>query len=471
MLSDFISKKIIEQLPFTPNKEQVELINNLGQFLLSKENECMFLLKGYAGTGKTSIIGALIKMINELKQKAVLMAPTGRAAKIFSSYANHPAFTIHKKIYRQKSMSESIFQLAENLHKHTLFIVDEASMINNYSGKSMFGTGALLDDLISYVYSGDGCRLLLVGDDAQLPPVGERNSPALEKSKLQSYGFSVSDYTLTQVVRQSEESGILHNATSIRNLINEQRANEKPTLSLNGFTDIKRISGEDLIETIYSTYNNIGIKNSIIINRSNKTASIYNKGIRYQVLQKEDELSAGDLLMVGKNNYFWSKNYEKLEFIANGDILEVVRVQKHYELYDLHFVDLSLRFLDYEQEIDVRLLVDSLYTETPTDIEALNKKLFENVSEDYADIGDKRKRMKEIMNNEFFNALQVKFAYAVTCHKAQGGQWDTVFIDQGQLPEKLTDDYLNWLYTAITRAISQVYLINFPKDFFKVLNK
>ena len=467
MLSNFLSSKIIQQLPFEPNKEQLLLIDELGEFLLSQQSEMLFMLKGYAGTGKTSIIGALIKVIDELKQKAVLMAPTGRAAKVFSSYANHPAFTIHKKIYRQKSISEYAFQLAENLHKHTLFIVDEASMINNSSGKSIFGSGALLDDLISYVYSGEGCRLLLIGDDAQLPPVGDNYSPALEKSKLESYGFSVIDFGLTQVVRQSEKSGILFNATTIRNLINEQRIAEKPTFTLAGYADIQKLSGEDIIEAINSTYNKVGIENSIIITRSNKRAAIYNKGIRYQVLQKEDELSTGDLLMIGKNNYFWSKNYENLEFIANGDIMEVVRIRKHYHLYDLHFVDATLQFLDYEQEIDARLLVDSLYTETPADMEVLNKKIFEQVSEDFIDIGNKRERMKKIMENEYFNALQVKFAYAVTCHKAQGGQWDTVFIDQGQLPENLPNDYLNWLYTAITRAISHVYLVNFPEEFFE----
>jgi len=467
MISDFLSKKIIQQLPFEPTAEQLLLIDELGRFLMSQQNDELFMLKGYAGTGKTSIIGALIKVLDELKQKAVLMAPTGRAAKVFSSYANHPAFTIHKKIYRQKSMAEFHFQLAENLHKHTLFIVDEASMISNSSfGKSAFGSGNLLDDLISYVYTGEGCRLLVMGDDAQLPPVGQTNTPALEKSKLESYNLSVQDFGLSQVVRQSEESGILYNATHIRKLINEQQTEHSPKFTLKGFTDIESLSGENLIDAINSTYNKVGLENSIVITRSNKRASIYNKGIRNQVLQKEEELSTGDLLMVGKNNYFWSKNYENLEFIANGDIMEVMRIRKHYELYDLHFVDVTLRFLDYDQEIDARLLVDSLHVETPADMEALNKKIFEQVSEDYANIGNKRERMKCIMENEYFNALQVKFAYAVTCHKAQGGQWNTVFIDQGQLPETLTEDYFNWLYTAITRATSKLYLVNFPKDFF-----
>ncbi len=471
MLSNYISTKIIQQLPFEPNQEQMNLIDQLSLFLVDQQHEGLFLLKGYAGTGKTSIIGALIKVVDEFKQKAILMAPTGRAAKVFSSYANHPAFTIHKKIFRQKSMTEFSFQLAENLHKHTLFIVDEASMINNSTfGQSVFGSGSLLDDLISYVYSGEGCRLLLLGDDAQLPPIGDNYAPALEKNRLEGYGLQVSHFTLTQVVRQSEKSGILFNATHIRTLINQEEFNKKPSFTLAGFNDIKKLSGEELIDAIHNSYNKAGIENSIIITRSNKRAAIYNKGIRNQVLQKEEELSTGDLLMVGKNNYFWSKNYENLEFIANGDILKIIRIRKHYHLYNLHFVDATLCFLDYEQEIDARLLVDSLYAETPADMELLNKKLFEQVSLDYAEIGNKRERMKQIMENPYYNALQVKFAYAVTCHKAQGGQWDTVFIDQGKLPDELPNNYLNWLYTAFTRSISTLYLVNFEKEYFKTTN-
>jgi exodeoxyribonuclease-5 len=364
-------------------------------------------------------------------------------------------------------MTEFHFQLSENRHKHTLFIVDEASMIyNTPNGQSVFGSGSLLDDLINYVYTGEGCRLLIMGDEAQLPPVGEPFTPALERSKLESYGLQVFSYSLTQVVRQSEKSGILHNATLIRNLIAENPG-EKPKFQVNGFQDIKAISGENLIDTINTTYNENGHEDAIVITRSNKLASIYNKGIRNQVLQKEEELSNSDLLMVVKNNYFWSKNYDDLEFIANGDILEVVRIRKHHNMYGFRFVDVTLRFLDFDQEIDARLIIDSLYAENPAELDTLNKKLFEQVSEDYADIGNKRERMKQIMENPYMNALQVKFSYAVTCHKAQGGQWHTVFIDQGKLPDELPSDYLNWLYTALTRATNQAFLINFPKEFYK----
>ena len=467
MLTDFLSDKIRQQLPFEPTEEQTQLINELSLFLLSKEKDSLFLLKGYAGTGKTSIIGSLIKVLNEVQSKTMLMAPTGRAAKVFTSYANHPATTVHKKIYRQKSASDFHFEPAINLHKHTLFIVDEASMISNtQSGSSIFGSGRLLDDLIHFVYNGEGCRLLLMGDDAQLPPVGQQGSPALEKGVLEAYGFTVHNFSLSKVVRQSEASGILFNATAIRNEMTQWNPTQKPTLTISNFSDIKRIKGDELIDALIATYNNTGISNSLVITRSNKSALLYNRGIRNQVLQKEEELSSGDLLMVNKNNYFWSKNYENLEFIANGDSFEVVRIKKQHELYDLHFADVSLRFLDYDMEIDARILMESLYAETPADIENLNRKLFEKVSEDYMDIGNKKDRMKKIMADEYYNALQVKFGYAVTCHKAQGGQWDTVFIDQGYLPEILNSDYLNWLYTAITRAVAKVYLVNFSDDFF-----
>lgn len=468
MLSSFLSKKIEEKLQFTPTSEQKELIEQLSVFLMSQKTDELFLLKGYAGTGKTSIVGALIKALTEFKQKTVLMAPTGRAAKVFSSYSGQNALTIHKKIYRQKSMAEFRFELTDNLHKHTLFIVDEASMIANGSNTdSVFGSGRLLDDLVSYIYSGESCRLILLGDDAQLPPIGQNESPALNIDYMQGFSLSINPFCLQQVVRQTSDSGILHNATLIRNQIQEHNIGPKPQFELQDFKDFIRVSGSDIIETLNKTYNEAGVENSIVITRSNKQANLYNKGIRLQVLQKEDEISAGDLLMITKNNYHWAKNYEQLEFIANGDIVEITRVRRHYEMYDLRFADISLRFLDYDYELDARILLDSLHTETPAAAEELNKKLFVNVSEDYADIGNKRERMKQITSNEFYCALQVKFAYAVTCHKAQGGQWDTVFIDQGYVGEELTEDYYHWLYTALTRASSKLYLINYQKEYFK----
>lgn len=466
MLSDFLSKKIIDKLPFVPTDEQNKLVESLSAFLMSHKSDEVYLLRGYAGTGKTSVMGALIQVMTDLKQKAILMAPTGRAAKVFSSYANHTAFTIHKKIYRQKSISDFHFVLAENLHKHTLFIVDEASMIANGGGhESIFGSGRLLDDLLTYVYSGEGCRLLIMGDSAQLPPVGQIESPALSTLFLEGYSLSVSHFSLTQVVRQSLKSGILHNATLIRQQIQETNL-QKPQFELKGFSDIKQLSGEDLIETLNNEYSSTGLENCMVITRSNKRALIYNKGIRNQVLQKEDEISAGDLLMVVKNNYFWTKEHEKLDFIANGDIVEIIRVRRYIELYDLRFADVCLRFLDYDDEIDVRILLDSLHAETPADMDLLNKTLFNKVAEDYADIANKRDRMKAFRENEYYNALQVKFAYAVTCHKAQGGQWESIFVDQGFVGE-LSEDYFHWLYTALTRATRKLYLVNFPKDNFR----
>lgn len=468
MLNSFISKKITEQLSFSPTEEQELLIDKLSDFLMSQKTDELFLLKGYAGTGKTSIVGALIKALTEFKQKTVLMAPTGRAAKVFTSYSGQTAWTIHKKIYRQKSITESRFQLTDNLHKHTLFIVDEASMISNGGmSDSIFGSGRLLDDLISYIYSGEGCRLLLLGDDAQLSPIGQNDSPALNSDYLQGFSLNVEQFCLQQVVRQGRDSGILHNATLLRQQIQENNFGPKPQFELNDFTDFKSISGADLIETLNKVYNTVGVENSIVITRSNKQANLYNKGIRLQVLQKEDEISAGDLLMITKNNYYWAKDYEQLEFIANGDIVEITRVRRYYEIYDLRFADVSLRFLDYDYELDARILLDSLHTETPAAAEELNKKLFANVSEDYADIGNKRERMKQLTANEYYCSLQVKFGYAVTCHKAQGGQWDTVMIDQGYVGDELTEDYYHWMYTALTRSSSSLYLINLPKEYFK----
>ncbi len=467
MLSDFLFQKITQYLPFTPNDDQQQLIQELSRFLLSKENDEMFLLKGYAGTGKTSIIGALIKTLNELKQKTFLMAPTGRAAKVFTSYSDTQAYTIHKKIYRQKSITDFQFQLAENLHKHTLFIIDEASMISNGGmTDSIFGSGRLLDDLVNYIYTGEGCRMLLMGDNAQLPPIGQEESPALNANFIEGYSLKVYDYCLQTVARQSIDSGILHNATLIRKRIQNNDTLTAPKFETTNFPDIEHITGEDLIERLNQSYNDFGEENTIVITRSNKQALIYNKGIRHQVLQKEDELSAGDLLMIVKNNYFWGKNYEQFDFIANGEIVEVVRIRKHYDLYNLRFVDLTLRFLNYDFDIDTRILLDSIHAETPAAMEELNKKLFANVAEDYAYIGNKRERMKEITSNEFYNSLQVKFAYAITCHKAQGGQWDSVFIDQGYIGEEFGINYFHWMYTAITRATKKLYFINFPEDYF-----
>lgn len=468
MLQNFIASRIQEQLPFEPNEQQIQLLDVLGSFLISTDKEKLFLLKGFAGTGKTSVISALVRALNELKQKTVLMAPTGRAAKVISGYSGFPAFTIHKKIYRQKSMSEFRFQLADNLNTHTLFIVDEASMISNSGAETTFGSGRLLDDLIQYIYSGEGCSLLLLGDIAQLPPVMQPLSPALETENLLGYGLKVSEFTLTHVVRQALESGILHNATLLRQQLTEEQTTEFPTFDLSGFDDIRKLNGMELIEEIQKAYDGVGVEDTIVVTRSNKRANIYNNGIRSRVMMKEEEITNGDLLMVTRNNYFWNKPYKEIDFIANGDILQIVRVRKYHEIYGFRFVDLTLRSLDFDWEIDARIWLDSIQSESPVQMNEMTNKLFEAVGEDYPEITNKREKFKKILENEYYNALQVKFAYAVTCHKAQGGQWKKVFIDPGQIAEdKINSDFYRWLYTALTRATETVFLINFPKTSFE----
>ena len=467
MLQNFIASRIQSQLPFEPNEQQVQLLDALGEFLMSTDSEKIFLLKGYAGTGKTSVVSALVRALNELQQKTMLLAPTGRAAKVIAGYSGFPAFTIHKRIYRQKSMAEFRFQLADNLYNHTLFIVDEASMISNTGTDTAFGSGRLLDDLVEFVYGGEGCSMLLLGDTAQLPPVMQPHSPALERDKLLGYGLKIHEFTLTHVVRQALESGILHNATLLRQQLIEEKTSEFPHFELSGFTDICKLGGMELIDEIQRSYEGAGMEETIVVTRSNKRANMYNNGIRSRVLMKEEELANGDLLMVTRNNYFWNKPYKEIDFIANGDILEVMRVRKSYEIYDFRFVDLTLRSLDYNWEIDARVWLDALQAESPASMNDLTNRLFEAVAEDYPEIANRRALVKKIMENEYYNALQVKFAYAVTCHKAQGGQWKKVFIDPGQINEdQMNSDFYRWLYTALTRASETVFLINFPEATF-----
>jgi len=467
MLQNFIASQIKAQLPFEPTEQQTHLLDALGEFLMSTDKEKVFLLRGYAGTGKTSVVSALVRALNELKQKTVLLAPTGRAAKVIANYSGFPAFTIHKKIYRQKSMAEFRFQLADNLQTHTLFIVDEASLISNTGTETAFGSGRLLDDLVQFVYSSDGCSLLLLGDTAQLPPVMQPHSPALESNQLAGYALHVHEFTLTHVVRQALESGILHNATMLRQQLTEERTSEFPHFELANFPDIKKLSGMDLIDEIQRSYDGVGVEDTIVVTRSNKRANMYNNGIRARVMMKEDELTNGDLLMVTRNNYYWNKPYKEIDFIANGDILQVVRVRKSYNMYDFRFVDLTLRSLDYEWEIDARIWLDALQAESPAAMNEMTNKLFASVAEDYPEITNKREKFKKVFENEYYNALQVKFGYAVTCHKAQGGQWKKVFIDPGQIADdQLNSDFYRWLYTALTRATETVYLVNFPDKSF-----
>ncbi|MBE6287739.1 MAG: DUF2075 domain-containing protein [Mediterranea massiliensis] len=468
MINNYLEGQIKEFFPYEPTLEQDFALKMLSQFLLSKNNEEVFLLRGYAGTGKTSLVGALVKVLNRLQQKVILLAPTGRAAKVFSAYAGHSAFTIHKKIYRQLSFSNEVtnFSVNENLAKHTLFIVDEASMISNegVSGTT-FGSGRLLDDLIQYVYSGEGCRLLLMGDLAQLPPIGEERSPALFADVLKGYGLNVLEIDLTQVVRQSQQSGILWNATRLRKLISEDCCYSLPKIKISGFPDIQVITGNELIDALEACYDRDGLEETIVICQSNKRANLYNNGIRSRILWRDDELNTGDLLMVAKNNYCWAEKEKELEFIANGELVEVRRVRRERELYGFRFVDVTLAFLEQDGfELEVNLLLDTLQSEAPALTKTESEKLFNAVLEDYADIPLKRDRMKKMKADPYYNALQVKYAYAITCHKAQGGQWKNVFLDQGYLrDEGVYLDYFRWLYTAFTRATSTLYLVNYPQ--------
>ena len=469
MINNYLERQIKENFSYQPTFEQEIAVKSLSEFLLSTANDTVFVLRGYAGTGKTSLVGALVKAMDKLQQKSVLLAPTGRAAKVFSAYAGHPAFTIHKKIYRQQSFSNEVsnFSINDNLTTHTLYIVDEASMISNegLSG-SMFGTGRLLDDLVEFVYSGAGCRLLLMGDTAQLPPVGEEQSPALATEALKGYGLNVIEVDLTQVVRQVQSSGILWNATQIRQLIAEDECFSLPKIKVSRFPDIQVVRGDELIDTLTGCYEKNGMDETIVVCRSNKRANIYNKGIRAQILYREDELNTGDLLMVAKNNYFWTEKYKEMDFIANGEIAVVRRVRRTRELYGFRFAEVLLAFPDQNDfELEANLLLDTLHSDAPALPKTENDRLFYSVLEDYVDITVKRERMKKMKADPHYNALQVKYAYAVTCHKAQGGQWQNVFLDQGYMSDEyLTPDYFRWLYTAFTRASKTLYLVNYPEE-------
>ena len=463
MLIDEFKYRIREAMGMVPTAEQEHAIDVFSLFMTDRDDHVVMILRGSAGTGKTTLAGAIVRAMNVLKQKMILLAPTGRAAKVFALNAGHPAYTIHRRIYRQKSAGDiSSFNLNFNNNRDTLFMIDEASMIANQGyGESAFGSGCLLDDLMQFVYNGQNCRMVLVGDKAQLPPVGEDESPALMSDVLRAYGMKVYECDLNQVLRQSEDSGILWNATRIRTLIDDWVL---PKIRFQGFADIVRVPGDELIESLATSYSRVGMDETMVITRSNKRANIYNQGVRNTVLDREDELCRGDQLMIVKNNYYWTEQSKEISFLANGDIAVVQRVRNVQELFGFRFADVTMTLPDYDSyELTATVILDSLTTESPALSREQQEQLYNAVMEDYADIPLKADRIKQLKKDKYFNALQIKFAYAVTCHKAQGGQWAHVYIDQGYMTDDmLTPDYIHWLYTAFTRATEKLFLVNWP---------
>ena len=475
--------QILQQFGFPPTPEQAQALDVFVQFMTDSNPHAVMILRGSAGTGKTSLSGAIVRTLRAVRQKVMLLAPTGRAAKVFSLNSGMPAYTIHRRIYREKAFAgvDGQFNLNDNLYTDTLFMVDEASMIANLGlGGTTFGSGCLLDDLIHFVYQGRNDRLLLIGDKAQLPPVGEEESPALSAAMLQGYGLSVYECDLNEVVRQSQQSGILFNATRIRQMITHDDITQLPKIRFSGFSDIREMPGAELIEALGDSYHHVGLDDTIVVTRSNKRANIFNQGIRNMVLDREEELESGDMLMIVKNNYYWMEEERKKikereerkvqsnelpAFLANGDRAKVMKVSRRIDLCGFHFATLLLKFPDYDNyELEATVLLDTLTSEAPALTHDQQEQLFHKIEEDYQDIPLKADRMKAIRQDPYFNALQVKFAYAVTCHKAQGGQWSHVYVDQGYMTDDmLTPDYIHWLYTAFTRATEMLYLVNWPK--------
>ena len=468
--SEFISL-IKKDLNYQPTPEQEHVLTVFSQFLADRNPHSVMVLRGSAGTGKTTLAAAMVSTLHRLGQKLTLMAPTGRAAKVFSLHSNLPAYTIHRRIYREKNYTGigGIFNLNDNRYRRMLFVVDEASMIGSRpaAGDITFGTASLLDDLIQYVYSGDGCRLLLIGDNAQLPPVGETEAPALNTAVLKGYGLKVWECSLASVLRQSQFSGILYNATQIRALIDEPVL---PRIRLWSFTDVQRIPGDELIESLATSYTEAGIDDTIVLTRSNKRANVYNQGIRASVLDREEALCTGDMVMMVKNNYFYTLSTQQDgkdggAFLANGDRAKILRVRHFRSFYGFQFADVCLQFPDYDEaEIEVTVIMDTLTSEAPALTRGQNEQLWQSVMDDYQDLSLKTDRLKAMKADRYYNALQIKFAYAVTCHKAQGGQWQHVYIDQGYMTDDmLTPEYMHWLYTAFTRATRKVFLVNWPE--------
>ncbi|MFT3796688.1 ATP-dependent DNA helicase [Flavobacterium sp.] len=462
---------LLGRFPFSPTLKQDVFFQKIAQFITSPTSDQIFVLKGYAGTGKTTVISTIVQSLPDIQCKSVLLAPTGRAAKVIANYSQKPAFTIHKKIYFPKKSGGGVsFTLQQNKHKNTLFIVDEASMISDRDSDSkMYANGSLLDDLISYVYSGTNCKMILLGDTAQLPPVNLDISPALDTDTLEMHYYkSVDHIELDEVMRQEEGSGILYNATEMRQIL-KQEFIDSFQFDLSGFKDIVRLTdGYDIQDAINTAYSNYSIEDTAFIVRSNKRANAYNQQIRSRILDKESELSTGDFLMVVKNNYFWLKDNDTASFIANGDIVEVLEMFGILELYGFKFAKVKIRMVDYpdQRPFETVLLLDTITSESPSLSYEESNRLYEEVMLDYQDEPNKYKRFQNVKENEYFNALQVKFSYAITCHKSQGGQWDTVFVEQPYLPDGIDRDYIRWLYTAVTRAKEKLYLIGFKEESF-----
>jgi tRNA A37 threonylcarbamoyladenosine biosynthesis protein TsaE len=517
---------MIDDFGFEPTDDQRYALETFAHFLADRHDNVVMILRGSAGTGKTSIAGAMVRTLHRLGQKLTLLAPTGRAAKVFSLNSGLPAYTIHRRIYREKAYQglDGQFNLNENRYRNMLFVVDEASMVSSVpTGESSFGSGSLLDDLMKYVYGGDNCRLLLIGDSAQLPPVGEDEAPALSAEMLAGYGMRVYECDLNEVLRQSRDSGILYNATLIRQLITHDEATHLPKITFSGFADIVKVRGDELIESLATSYSQVGLDEAIVVTRSNKRANVYNQGIRNMVLDREDALTSGDMLMIVRNNYYWTERNKSQvagpqlagglspdasrdgegnglpsrqmaavvktasappvhnavgtppteeiverapSFLANGDRAKVLRVRNVREFYGFTFADVSLQFPDYDNyEMQVTAVLNSLTTDAPALTREQNEQLYAQVMEDYSDLPTKAERLKALRQDIYFNALQIKFAYAVTCHKAQGGQWEHVYLDQGYMTDDmLTPDYIHWLYTAFTRATAKLFLVNWPKN-------
>lgn len=475
MNSAEVTTLLLKEFPYEPTHGQQIVLEKIARFLTEswKDPNSLFILKGYAGTGKTTIVRSLVNVLPKLQRRSSLMAPTGRAAKVLASYSKKQANTIHRKIYFARTTKDGVIalRLQQNLHKETLFIVDEASMIQHSTTQeaSLFGARNLLDDLFEYVFSGEGCRIMFIGDTAQLPPVGLEHSPALDIGYLRkAYHLLIETHELTEVVRQAKKSGILLNATSVRNQIIRQEWG-LPLFSVNAHPDVIRINGSELEDALNSAYSGAGKENNVVVCRSNKRANIFNTEIRKRILFLEEEITNGDYMMVVKNNYFWLPEGSSAGFIANGDIIELVRIRRIEEMYGFRFAEVTIRFIDYpdEKELDVKILLDTLRSESPALPAADNNRLFQEVMKDYEDLPSRRSRVDKVKVNPWFNALQVKFSYALTCHKTQGGQWDTVFIDQGYLNDRMMNlEYLRWLYTAVTRATKKLYLVNFEEKFF-----